>query len=77
MHLTLVLVGLALAIVGSVLTRSRPVRFTRAEAVGLALFLVGEVILFEEGWWWALIGLVVPSLLIGVIDNVVSALKQR
>jgi len=67
---------LALVCVGWALIRSQPVDFTRSKAVGLALLLVGEVLLYGEGWWWALIGLLVPGLLIDVIINVTSAIKR-
>ena len=76
LHLTLVLVGLALAFVGWGLFRSQPVGFTRHMAVGLALFLIGEVLLYGAAWWWALIGLIVPGLLIDVIVGAISSIKR-
>jgi hypothetical protein len=75
-HLTLVLVGLTLTIGGQALTRAEPEGFTRGKAVGLALFVTGELLLFGAAWWWALIGLVVPSLLTDFILGIISAIKR-
>jgi len=66
-HVALVLVGLALAFVGYAVQRSQPVDYTRAKAVGWVLFVVGEILLFGEAWWWALIGFAVPPILIDVL----------
>jgi hypothetical protein len=76
MHRTLLLVGLGLALVGWVLVRSRPGPFTRATAVGVVSIVVGEVLLYGEGWLWALIGLVAPGLLIDVITGVMAAISR-
>ena len=67
MHVILLVVGLALATVGYAVERSQPRGFTRAKAVGLALFVVGEILLFGEAWWWGLIGFAVPPVLIDVL----------
>jgi hypothetical protein len=69
-HAVLVVVGLALASVGYAVQGSQPVDYTRAKAVGLVLFVVGEILLFGEAWWWALIGFAVPPLLVGVLTAV-------
>lgn len=64
MHVVLVVIGLALAFTGYVVERHRPRGFTRATAVGVTLFVIGEILLFGEGWWWGWIGLVIPPMLI-------------
>ena len=70
----LVAVGLTLAIGGYALEREEPAGLTRAKAVGLALFVVGVIMLFTERWWWGLIGLALPPLL---IDGVLAAIRRR
>ena len=67
MPAVLVVVGLALTVLGYALERQQTSGFTRGKAVGLALFAVGEILLFGVEWWWALIGLAVPPILIGVL----------
>ena len=67
MHVVLVVVGLALATVGYAVQRWQPAGFTRGKAVGLALFVVGEVLLFGAAWWWGLIGIAVPPMLIDLL----------
>jgi len=64
MHVVLVVVGLTLAFIGYVVERLRPVGFTRATAIGVTLFVIGEILLFGEGWLWGLVGFVIPPLLI-------------
>jgi len=64
MHAVLVVVGLSLAFIGYTVERQPPMRFTRGKAVGLVLFLIGVILLFGEGWWWGLMGLLIPPLLI-------------
>jgi hypothetical protein len=76
LYLTLVLVGLTLTIGGQALTRAEPENFTRGKAVGLALFVAGVLLLFGAAWWWALIGLVVPSLLIDIVLGIISAIRR-
>jgi hypothetical protein len=67
MHAVLVVVGLALALTGYAVSRSQPSRLTRAKAVGWALLVVGEILLFGAGLWWGLLGLVVPPILVDVV----------
>jgi hypothetical protein len=74
MHALLVVVVLALAFIGYTVERQPPMRFTRGKAVGLVLFVVGEIILFGQGWWWGQIGLAVPAM---VIDVVLAATLRR
>jgi len=64
MHVVLVAVGLTLAFIGYTAERLRPVGFTRATAVGVTFFVIGEILLFGEGWFWGLIGFLMPPLLI-------------
>jgi len=64
MRVVLVVVGLALAFSGYAVERQGPVGFNRATAVGVTLFVIGEIFLFGEGWLWGLIGFVIPPLLI-------------
>ena len=74
MPAVLVVVGLALAVIGYAVERQQPPGLTRGKAVGVALFVVGEILLLGEGWWWALIGLAVPPLL---IDVLLAATRRR
>lgn len=76
MYLVLVLVGLGLTFVGWGLFRPRSLALTRPRAVGLALVLVGEVLLYGAAWWWALIGLVVPGFLIDLAVGALSAIRR-
>ena len=66
MPVVLVVVGLALTSVGYAVERQRGSGFNRGKAVGLALFVVGEIMLFGEGWWWGVMGcrpaITVPTL---------------
>lgn len=73
MHGVVVGVGLLLATLGYAL-ELRSGRFDRGKAVGLALFLLGEVLLFTEGWWWGLVGLLAPPL---PIHFVLGATQRR
>jgi len=73
MHTLLVVLGLALTLIGYAVERENTGRFTRGKAVGLALFVVGEILLFGEGLWWGLLGLAVPPLL---IDFVYAAIRR-
>ena len=74
MHAVFVVVGLGLAVIGYAVERRQPGGFTRAKAVGLSLFVVGEILLFGASWWWGLIGLVVPPLL---IDLLLASRRRR
>ena len=76
MHVTLVVVGLVLSLGGWIPFRSSSKGLTRGRAVGLALFVVGEVMLFGEGWWWGLTGLVVPTLLGDAVLGVARAVRR-
>ena len=76
MDRTLTWVGLALAFVGSVPFHSEPAGFNRAKAVGLSLFAVGEVLLWGVAWWWALIGLVAPSIIIEAVVAIASLIRR-
>ena len=67
MHTLLVVVGLALTLIGYAIERQNSGRFTRGKAVGLSLFVVGEILLFGVGLWWGLLGLAVPPLVIDVL----------
>jgi len=62
--LNMLVVGFALAWVGCLIELRQPAGFNRGRAVGVALFVVGEILLFGAGWWWGLIGLLVPPILI-------------
>jgi hypothetical protein len=73
MHRTLVWTGVGLALAGSVPLYAQPGGLTRLKAVGVSLLFVGEVILFGQAWWWGLIGLVVPGLLVEVVLAIASA----
>ena len=73
MHPLLLTLGLVLAFVGYVIERQRT-GFGRAKAVGLCLFAVGVILLFGEGGWWGLFGLVVPAVL---IDQGIAAFRRR
>ncbi len=74
MHAVLVGVGFALAFIGYVVERQQPAVLTREKAVAVSLFVVGEILLFGEGWWWALIGLAVPPML---IDPLLAMILRR
>jgi hypothetical protein len=73
-HSVIVVVGLILATIGCALELRGPARFDRGKAVGLALFLLGEVLLFTEGWWWGLLGLLAPPL---PIQLLLAATQRR
>ncbi len=65
MPIVVVVVGLALAFVGYAVERAQPKGLNRAKAVAWAVIVVGEILLLGQSWWWALIGLTVPPMLIG------------
>ncbi len=74
MPIVVVVVGLVLAFVGYAVERAQPKGLNRAKAVAWALIVVGEILLLGQGWWWALIGLAVPPMLIGGVLAVVKRL---
>ncbi len=67
MPVVVVVTGLARTFVAYAVERSQPKGLTRGKAIALALWVVGEILLFGAAWWWALIGLAVPPLVIGVV----------
>jgi len=74
MDVVVLAVGLALSFIGYAVERRQPPGFNRGKAVGLTLFVVGVILLFGKAWWWGLIGLAVPPLL---IDVLVAAVRRR
>lgn len=71
MHVALVAFGLALTFIGYVVEHRQPRGFNRGRAVGVVLFVIGEILLFQAGWWWGLLGLAGPPMLIDVLLAVV------
>ena len=74
MNALLVTVGLTLTFIGYAVERQQPRKFTRGRAVGLTLFVVGEILLFGEAWWWGLVGFLAPPVL---IDLLLAAIRRR
>ena len=74
MDTVLVVVGLALNTLGYGGERAQPPGFNRGRVVGMVLFVIGEILLFGVGWWWGLLGLAIPPLL---IDVVLGAIRRR
>jgi uncharacterized membrane protein (UPF0136 family) len=66
MHTVLVGVGFILAIIGYALQSQSSAGFHRGKAVGLSLFVAGDILLFGEGWGWGFVGLLVVPILIDV-----------
>jgi hypothetical protein len=77
MDTVLVVAGFFLTSLGYVGERQQRRGSFRARAVGMALFLIGEILLFGVDWRWGLSGLVIPPLLIEAALSLTRRWQRR
>lgn len=65
MNILAVIGGLVLATAGLLILLRQPTRYTNVKNLGILFLVLGEVMLFSERWWLAILGLVGGSLLVG------------
>ena len=73
MQLGLLLLGLTFATVGGVAIQFQRGPYTHLKAVCMVMFVIGEVLLFGQKWWWGIVGLAAPPILF----NLITALRHR